>query len=840
MESYPSVPVSKSHSRPSAIALLGVGLYGLLTLLADSSSLQVSWPWVFIVQVGLMLPWVWLIRSLGMHPTWTGLGFGLDLGVGLGIAGWGLSHLASPAPQSSVWYGWAMLGSVGALYGLNQHLTLHRTPVKLLQWQGALSGAFILTSLGLWTWQTLLPEQARLQELRSLGLEIPFNFSVLELRNWAPIGHQNYGAGYLVLSLPLLVGLSITAKTLGQRLIWGLGVGLGLVALYTTSSRGGWLGLAMAGILGLSAVLSSRKVSIAMRGLMGLALGLVLGGTLLSNNRLRSLLSFSALGQSGGETAFRWITHVTGWKMGLDHPIFGAGPGSVPLLYQAYRPAWAGQEAEWVYQLHSTPAQIWAEFGAWGIALGLGLTGWLIYWGVRLWRSPQLVGRDRILAGSVLAGLAGYGGVCLTDYQLDIVAIVGVLIVYGGCLLALLRQTFPQPGAISPSPPIRRMLPWGLVGLLIAMGLWITPVLRAWQLSSLGFAALQAQDVAEFQAKLERSHQLAPWEPYYLHQLAWNLGHAGLQAPNPEDQQRLIQASQAYFQKSLQVSPHQEFAYSNLGWLQLLTGQPEAVQTFVQATQLLPGKRLAFNSLGLSLLQQGKSDLAVQAFSLELLRNPIWLTSPVWRSPQLQSLVPQVQALTRHRYQEILRQTQHPALIAYVHRCLGTLDWWQGNLDQARLHWQQGGNGLGLDLLKVIQNQPASSAAPILKAWQDPNRRTAWIEQALLGATQAPPLPSQVAAIANSMNQAQSLDQWIKQLAPVREYRRERTGFGVLSRHIDGPAPVDYVPIVENLAMTLFFADFLPSPQYDAQLDGLLQPEREALWRSIAPAEASP
>jgi uncharacterized protein involved in response to NO len=90
------------------------------------------------------------------------------------------------------------------------------------------------------------------------------------------------------------------------------------------------------------------------------------------------------------------------------------------------------------------------------------------------------------------------------------------------------------------------------------------------------------------------------------------------------------------------------------------------------------------------------------------------------------------------------------------------------------------------------------------------------------------------------MNQSKSFEQWVKQNAPIRQSPRERAGFGVLSRHIDGPAPQDFFPAIENIAMSQFLAELLPSPDYSPALDNALEPLRNQLWRSISPEQAKP
>ena len=631
-----------------SLGLLGAGFFTLFTLLPDSSSLLVSWPWVLIWQVALFLPWLWLLRQSWTKARFVRLGLGLDYGAGLGVLGIGLSTLFAPFPQQARWYGWAALCGIAALYALNDWLSESPTRrMRLLQAQGYLSMAFIAISLALWTTQTLRPELQRLEGLRALGQKVFYDFSVLELRNWAPIGHQNYVAGYLVLSLPLLLGLSVTSKKTG-RWLWGAATALGLIDLYTTSSRGGWIGLGAAGLCGIAFLAGHPQLAPRWRWAFGLGFVGLLASFMAANNRLRSLFSLTSTGgDAGGELAFRQITNATGWAMGLDHPWVGSGPGSVPLLYQSYRPAWAGREAELVYQLHSTPAQIWAELGLWGIALGLGLTIWLIGAGYRLWRLvpfPHCPWDHRLLGWSLFSGLFGYGIMSLTDYQLDIVAISGTVAIYLACLLSFLSVA-PAP-ALS-KPRFLRGLQWGTVSFLMILGLWLTPIHRAWQLSSIGFNAiapkLDAPAIKVFTNQLQKAHELAPWEPYYSAQLGSNLVNAALQDRNAQSRPALIQQSLQAFRQTVAAAPHQEYGHSSLGWLQIIARQP-AIDAFTAAAQLAPAKRGVFYSLGLSLLHQGRSDEAVQAMTLEILRDPLWLTSPVWRTPQLAAIVPKVQS----------------------------------------------------------------------------------------------------------------------------------------------------------------------------------------------------
>jgi uncharacterized protein involved in response to NO len=278
---------------------------------------------------------------------------------------------------------------------------------------------------------------------------------------------------------------------------------------------------------------------------------------------------------------------------------------------------------------------------------------------------------------------------------------------------------------------------------------------------------------------------------------------------------------------------------SSLGWLQLVTRQP-AVKSFMAATRLAPAKRGVFYSLGLSLLNQGQIDLAIQAMTLEIVRDPLWLTSPVWGSPGLVTVTPKVQTSVASLYLQLLQGPISTAYRTYLHQCLGGVYWWQGKLRESAVEWKSHGSPLSQQLLQVAQGQVSPSAltqphpgALILRAWLEPQQRAQNIGQALLSANQTQPRSDQVQTILQGMAQSKSLDEWIKLHAPVTQYRRERAGFGVLSRHIDGPAPQDFFEVVDNTAMTTFFSEILPSVPYFPELDLSLQPLRLKLWQAI-------
>jgi hypothetical protein len=121
-----------------------------------------------------------------------------------------------------------------------------------------------------------------------------------------------------------------------------------------------------------------------------------------------------------------------------------------------------------------------------------------------------------------------------------------------------------------------------------------------------------------------------------------------------------------------------------------------------------------------------------------------------------------------------------------------------------------------------------------LQAWQNStSQRVALLNQAWVEATETGLSQALAGQFLGTMKQGKSFTNWLINFAPVSQSRRQRAGFGVLSRHIDGPQPVDFFPLVENLAIKTWFSEVFPASDYDPPLDELLQPLREKFLASV-------
>ncbi|MFK8183235.1 MAG: O-antigen ligase family protein [Phormidesmis sp.] len=819
---------------PTAVGIASALFYVLFTLLPNSNSMMVKWPWVFIWQFGLILGPVAVLFQLWQH-SFRKLGHRLDFIAGAWCIALILSASFAPFPHQAFWYGWAAICNIAFLYVLNSWLTTADRVHRLLTFQGILSVIFSAQSLISWYFQTVRPYQETIAELRTYGVERSFDLQILTLRNWHPIGHQNYVAGYLLLAIPLLVGLAVSARG-WQKFAWLGGVALSLANLYSTASRGSWFGL-MASLIvfiGFSAwqYPKSRKVLLS-GGFVGLGAMLV---WMLSSDRLRNLFSSLLNADPTSDIAYRLVTNTTGWNIGLDHPLCGAGLGSVTLLYQKYRPDWAGQTAELTYQLHSTPAQLWAELGIIGTLLTLASLFTLSYLGLRWAKKSVKDGSATTLSPiiiGIVSALTGYSIYAITDYQLDNICISGTLAIFTAILLFENRPPLTNHESLAGSLQKTNQSfskRWTLVGsgLLVAVSLWLFPIHRAWMLSSQGFLALQQKDTASFVAYLEKAHQLAPWEPYYPYQLGWNLGELAFQSPDAQQQEMLRQDAVKWFEKANKLSPNREFGYSNLGWLQVNSNPQKATQNFLKATQLTPRKAGIFFALGYSLLREGKSTKAIQPIVRELMQKPVLLTSPIWQRPELSSFYPQV--LIRYETELSQHLAQADAEVStYVYQTLGSLYWWRGDLDRASQILSKVPTSFNKIMLKAAEVKPGvqveeelnpnSKIGRLMTIWNFPSESRPLLSREVFNGSEAMKILDYsyinrfIKDIETSIETSDNFHEWLTSKVPEQNQRNQRWGFGTISRHIDGPLPTDFALQVRNtMAETFLTNDFFPKP----------------------------
>jgi hypothetical protein len=279
-----------------------------------------------------------------------------------------------------------------------------------------------------------------------------------------------------------------------------------------------------------------------------------------------------------------------GWHMGADRPLLGWGPGTTPLVYPRYRAILAGG-AENVLQLHSTPVQLWAEFGGVNVLAGLAL----LILALRSARTTEG-------AAPVLLALSGYAVFSATDWQLDVP-------VFAGAIAAGLALMAPPAPSVSREPRVYSLF---RIGRLVWSVRWREdyPALRR----LLGFMTLLAFTVCGIFGRRDAAPVL-------------NTRALAL-ASDPAKNSEAV----ALLRQSLHLNPDQEIAHFNLGWLLVVSDPIAAEEHFLAAARMVPDKGGVYFGLGLARLNQGRRDEAARVFALECLNDPAFLVSPWWRA----------------------------------------------------------------------------------------------------------------------------------------------------------------------------------------------------------------
>ena len=234
----------------------------------------------------------------------------------------------------------------------------------------------------------------------------------------ATFGNHNHLAGWLEMSLPLLLGILFLRrrKTANRYVLYTFLLLLG-VAIVFSQSRGGWLAMLM-GILFMG-VWFYRKGKILSRGWAMALLAVVVSGSFLvvvSTPTTERVLTAKAGLEEGG-----LASRITAWQGTVDQikgkPLLGSGPGTFNLSFPKYQPS--GQQVRFVHA-HNDYLDFIAE-------LGFGLLVIIIWMVVALYRHglEKLKSKSSLTRSITLGGLAGITAILvhsMVDFNLHIPA----------------------------------------------------------------------------------------------------------------------------------------------------------------------------------------------------------------------------------------------------------------------------------------------------------------------------------------------------------------------------------------------------------------------------------
>ena len=811
-----------SQSRGRGGVLLGgiaLGIYTLFTLLPNSGLMVMAWPYPLLLLVGWVSAATWGIVQWWQARPARWLGMGLDLALAMTAIALILSAIASRWPQTGAWYAVQFLLYAITLSGLAQWLSTPHRRLWLWRMTAWLGLVFSLESLLLWWVKTLSPQLAEIQHLRQLGLPAELRLGQIELQNIWPIFHQNYVAGFLLLTIPAAAGLVWLHRRSPLKWLWLGAVAVELGVLWSTQSRGAWLGLTTMLVTGGGIVIWRRVKSWRWR--WG-GIALMVGGTvafILGNPRLS--LSLAKIGQGSFEHfAFRAAALEATWTTIKQYLLFGSGPGTGAWAYLESKPAWTGLAAQTMAHLHSTPLQLLTELGGLGL-LVMGI--WLVVLARAGWRvlkqAPSFPSNgDRCWAWVLVLSLLGYTVESLTDFQLDVVPIAGALaIAIAG--LASLNWQLSDP-AVNVSPRQQTLLGGiGGVAIVLAVAL-VMPRYTAWGVSSQGLEAYFDNNFVLAETRLQQADRWFSAEPFYPMQLGWLEAKIAREHPDASIRQQKSEEAIAWFERSLERLPADEFVHTNLGYLLLERDPAAAVAHFKRSLQLSPARPAIAAGLGLAYLNQGERQAGLAAIEQEILRHPQTITSPLWQQVLAPETYGQLLASVEQLYADLV--PRYPEL-KFLRINWAMIRWWLGDFEgarqlltgeekpllQAMVEAAAGDRATALELLEQVPSSPASL---LLRAWLEPSQADRWLAVVAQifpqTTTLAPPSPHQ------------SLLEWLQQPAAVlpRQAGRNYLTQGVY-RRIDGPNLTDTFSLPANWIVSDILYGPFSTPEIAPDLD---------------------
>lgn len=734
---------------------------------------MLTWPWVLVSAA------LWLGPVIALIARLTGAAeFRLPPPlVTVALASLSLvtvvSAATSPFADASLVRTWPTLGGVALYFVLHDWLARGRSERPGVGRSVAALGTLVV-GVSLLEWATIGDEPS------------------LIIRNMFPFGHSNYTAGFIVLVFPWLVYAAWASRG-PARAGWISAVLLSLFALATTSSRGGVLGLLVMGVAATVVILVRAPWSPGRKLALIAALAVVGLASVLANPRLRDLVQRRSWGDAAQESNRQRSAMLAAGKMlGGERPVFGWGPGTVPLAYPRVR-AQVDGGVDNVLQLHNTPVQLWATLGSAGVAAG----------GLLLLGAAAAARRSLFhpVAWVSLASLGGYAVFALTDHQLDLPLITA--------LAALDLAGLTAFAGVARSPDRLSRGRAALAALLLTG--WPTlALLRDVNVRRIYGAALDELEAGRLPAAiagLEHAARLAPHDPYFQHQAAGALLRQREKLTDPAARLAVTQDVATRLETSLRAGVHQEYAHFNLGWLYLELGNAAAaVRHFVAAAHLVPDKGGVYFGLGLALQGAGRPADALRAFALEGINDPRSITSPAWEVPALAALRPAVRAELLRLYAELVKTYPRAAVAEAWTR------WWLGEpMEPTAL--AKGFTSDAADFVAALPQVRARQATTSSAKWT--RLYQAWREQNY----SLPGLPSNAAVQAALQRRlARHADDFLAFLragsedeaALVRTYRRVRNGYGVLALHPEGPALPDEYIVQELAPVTDLAADLFP------------------------------
>jgi len=240
---------------------------------------------------------------------------------------------------------------------------------------------------------------------RTLGLHLFGEEALLEqnigfvaYRATGTLGHPNALAYFLELLLPIMLGLALTRQPARWKLWYALAFAAGMVGMFTTLTRGGWLALPLPLLLVAVVVYGRRVVRIKAAATLVVAGAAALVALWAAYPTLEKRLTHSDYRSS----AVRMPLNMAAWSIVEKHPLVGVGLNNFAEVFK--RDDETGNSRifrGYRHLVHNMYLWIWVEVGL------LGLIGYLAPFVVTIVVALRAAPRAPPVPRAILAGVAG-------------------------------------------------------------------------------------------------------------------------------------------------------------------------------------------------------------------------------------------------------------------------------------------------------------------------------------------------------------------------------------------------------------------------------------------------
>ncbi|MGH2582054.1 MAG: O-antigen ligase family protein [Anaerolineales bacterium] len=461
----------------------------------------------------------------------------------------------------------------------------------------------------------LLSEWRRL----TVGLEFVPRF---EHRLGTILGDPNLLASFTNLLVPLAIASYLLNSNKVARVALAAYVGISLVILFFTDSRGGLLGLAAA-ITVLSTlwvIIVSKQARMQTRRWAEwiwrrkalLIVGIVLVMTFIGFAAWK-LLSFQGSTTHAPVAEARDIFWQAATNALRSDPLTGAGPGMYPNYLMKI---WSTPPARPYLHAHSFPFQMAAESGLLGLAAGALLLIMIFFQAREGWRRLSM--QEQGIRAAALSSLVGLGAHSLVDNFFPFPAV-------GLTTMILLAISFSPVRAKKNSGSLT---PWALAIPGLALVAFSFYTLRAFFYAD---KAVSLTEIGDWQAIAETMSTAASHDPdfgFYWLQAGYAYGRVA-----ESDPQFLDEAIAAY-QHGIELEPQYALNHANLSALLWADSQVDlSLGEMPSATDLAPDSWLLWLNRGV--IEEAAGDLSAASDSYkrainlrpEILGAAFWYTT---------------------------------------------------------------------------------------------------------------------------------------------------------------------------------------------------------------------